>query len=172
MSFLYAGNSPSALLHSSFTCCKQYSMAWVRFANFLRKIIWLIHSTRDLSIATLVFILLTSKPSVPYWGITGIKITLNYHKEYIPQNTFLDIKWGITLKLRPAKYPYLIEYYSKRGYQVRTDLDLRDLHAWVPLQLYSQLMAKSSVRFSRERGRISKAVVEALEEWLQDEKDA
>ena len=64
------------------------------------------------------------------------------------------------------KYPELISYYRKKGYKVETDADLRDVHAWIPLELYSKLMAKSSICFSQERGRVSKAVAEALEKWL------
>jgi hypothetical protein len=64
------------------------------------------------------------------------------------------------------KYPELISYYRKKGYKVETDADLRDVHAWIPLELYSKLMAKSSFCFSKERGRVSKAVAEALEKWL------
>ncbi|MEM3827953.1 MAG: hypothetical protein QXP36_01880 [Conexivisphaerales archaeon] len=70
------------------------------------------------------------------------------------------------------KYPELIAYYRKKGYKVETDEDLRDVHAWIPLELYSKLMAKSSTRFSQERGRISKAVAEALERWLTEEQNS
>jgi len=72
---------------------------------------------------------------------------------------------------RFVKYPELIAYYRKIGYRVEVDADLRDVHAWIPLQLYSMLMAKSSLRFSQERGRVSKAVAEALQKWLSEEEN-
>jgi hypothetical protein len=68
------------------------------------------------------------------------------------------------------KYPELIVYFRKKGYRVETDADLRDAHAWIPLELYVQLTTKACATFS-ERGRISKAVTEALEKWLKEGKD-
>jgi hypothetical protein len=72
-------------------------------------------------------------------------------------------------RIQPNKYPELVAYFKKRGYQVETDADLRDVHAWIPLELYVQLTTKACLMFS-ERGRISKAVTEALEEWLKEGK--
>ncbi|MEM2144348.1 MAG: hypothetical protein QW279_03235 [Candidatus Jordarchaeaceae archaeon] len=69
------------------------------------------------------------------------------------------------------KYPELIAYYRKKGYRVETDADLRDVHAWIPLELYSKLMAKSSICFSQERGRVSKAIADALEKWLLEDEN-
>jgi len=67
------------------------------------------------------------------------------------------------------KYPELVAYFKKRGYRVETDADLRDAHAWIPLELYVQLTTKACRTFGA-RGRISKALCEAIEAWL-NEKD-
>ena len=75
-------------------------------------------------------------------------------------------------KVKGNKYPELIEYYRKKGYRVEADCDLRDLHSHLPVQLYVQLMTKACGKFSRERGRVSKAIVEAVEKWVKDEEDA
>ena len=67
------------------------------------------------------------------------------------------------------KYPELIGYYRIKGYKVTTDSDLRDVHAWIPFELYAKLVSKSLGRFNQERGRISKAISEALEQWIKNE---
>ena len=69
------------------------------------------------------------------------------------------------------KYPELVAYFKKRGYRVETDADLRDAHAWIPLELYVQLTTKAC-RMYGARGKISKAVAESLEKWLKEDKDA
>ena len=69
------------------------------------------------------------------------------------------------------KYPELVFYFKKHGYRVETDADLRDAHAWIPLELYVQLTTKACRMFGA-RGKISKAVAEALEKWLKEDKDA
>jgi len=76
----------------------------------------------------------------------------------------------IMTKLGLNKYPELIEYYRKKGYRVETDADLRDAHAWIPSQLYVKLMTKASATYS-QRGRISKAIAEAVERWIKDDED-
>jgi len=69
------------------------------------------------------------------------------------------------------KYPELVAYFKKSGYRVETDADLRDAHAWIPLELYVQLTTKACRTFGA-RGKISKAVAESLEKWLKEENDA
>lgn len=73
--------------------------------------------------------------------------------------------------MRSNKYPKLIAYYRERGYEVNADSDLRDLHLHIPLDLYIKFMNKSFGRFDYERGRTSKAGVEALEAWVKDTAD-
>jgi len=74
-------------------------------------------------------------------------------------------------RTQPNKYPELVAYFKKRGYRIETDADLRDAHAWIPLELYVQLTTKACRMFGA-RGKISKAVAESLEKWLQEDKDA
>jgi hypothetical protein len=110
------------------------------------------------------------RTSTLYRNRLGIRITPEYPKRYIPQSILLDGYWGkMEMKLKPIKYPDLIEYYRRKGYRVDSDFDLRDVHAWIPLQLYVQFIAKASGKFSRERGKISKAIAEAIEKWLREE---
>jgi hypothetical protein len=73
-------------------------------------------------------------------------------------------------RTQPNKYPELVAYFKKRGYRVETDADLRDAHAWIPLELYVQLTTKACRTFGA-RGKISKAVAESLEKWLKEDKD-
>jgi hypothetical protein len=65
------------------------------------------------------------------------------------------------------KYPELIEYYQKKGYNVTSDTDLKNDHAWIPIELYVRFIAKTLGRFDGERGKVSKAFSEALEQWTQ-----
>lgn len=50
---------------------------------------------------------------------------------------------GDTMPQCCNKYPELIAYFRKKGYRVETDADLRDAHAWTPLELYVLLTAKA-----------------------------
>ena len=78
---------------------------------------------------------------------------------------------GDTMPQIRNKYPELLVYFRKRGYRVETDADLRDAHAWIPLELYVQLTTKAC-RMYGARGKISKAVAESLEKWLKEDKNA
>lgn len=103
---------------------------------------------------------------------------------YVPSCTLVNLKYfSITLchlvyymalgDIMPQthnKYPELVAYFRKKGYRVETDTDLRDAHAWIPLELYVQLTTKACRMFGA-RGKISKAVVESLEKWLKEDQD-
>lgn len=110
----------------------------------------------------------------PYFMCSVVVVTFIYFANICHLVTKKSLSDKIMQRRREylLKYPELIAYYRKKGYKVETDEDLRDVHAWIPLELYSKLMAKSSTRFSQERGRISKAVAEALERWLTEEQNS
>jgi predicted phosphohydrolase len=69
---------------------------------------------------------------------------------------------------RVNKYPQLIAHYQKQGYRVRTDIDLVDLHGWLPRELYVALATKAMKLFGQERGKLSKALAEAVKGWVED----
>jgi len=103
---------------------------------------------------------------------------------HVPSSTLVNLKYlSVTLchlvylkalgDVMPQirnKYPELVAYFKKRGYSVETDADLRDAHAWIPLELYVQLTTKACRTFGA-RGKISKAVAESLEKWLKEDKN-
>lgn len=66
------------------------------------------------------------------------------------------------------KYPQLIMHYQKSGYKVRIDADLVDLHGWIPRELYVALATKAAKIFGQEKGKLSKALAEAIKGWIED----
>jgi hypothetical protein len=173
-------STPGGFSGSSRLIKPESSSSLIRLARVRR----LIRGDCNESRSSLNFLGLFSRDSkIPFVPVLPRSSSNAWH--HVPSSTRANLKYiGVTLchlvyiqaldDIMPQarnKYPELVAYFKKRGYHIETDADLRDAHAWIPLELYVQLTTKACRMFGA-RGKISKAVAESLEKWLKEDKDA
>lgn len=97
------------------------------------------------------------------WGRCVNFIYILSKKEYLVYKSKLSENME-----RLNKYPQLIVHYQKKGYRVKIDSDLTDVHGWIPRELYVALVTKATKLFGQERGKLSKALAEAVKGWVEN----